>query len=1132
MNRSLHSIGILFLTAFISALPVAAQGQLLTDPPQNLRGQISAERMGTHDANSIRTMFYNFGMVGDYPPDPAHVDLTVFHSFEVPKGSGMDYGDGATPYVLAKIIQPNGTPAYIMETGYRERQGISPGHIPPRTMRFEPRPGYFQADPGINLARSPAMSNDPRTWPAAWPDKANDPSDPGWPGSWDGYFGKRPAADQESYFVMDDDYYDAWNNYPLHLSNPTYPLGPNNYYPDGRDSTRCGLGMKVSVRGFQWSNVQSQNVLFWHYDVANEGTQNYDYNIIFGIYLDSGVGGSMFSCDGVYESDDDNAFYTSYFRTGQGSDSTKINLVYTWDLYGHGVDLTSNCGKTGYLGYAYLETPGNSTDGIDNDNDGITDESRSSGPGQKIVGQDNIMAYINGNPGKYNVAKFEAYYGPITGRSAYRAGVWWTGDENMTWVASLDDVGADGVPNTHDVGEGDGIPTEGEPNFDITDINESDQIGLTGFKMNRIKAGANNPGGAVDNVVFYTDQNRWPERLYDMWTSPVQSQHYDSPVVLDYNIAFLFASGPFVLDAGQQERFSLALAYGADLFELERTVHIVQLIYNANYQFAVPPPAPTLTAEAGDRYVRLSWDDAAEKGVDPITNRNDFEGYKIYRSTDPEFLDPRVVTNARGTGPIGNGRPIAQFDLKDGIQGYSNVTVEGTAYYLGSETGITHTFTDTTAVNGQDYYYAVTAYNYGSDSLGYYPSENAITVSRTPLGGTILPKNVVEIRPEPKVLGFTPAATSNIQHTSGTGTGTLQLRVINSNTVPDNNLYVISFRSSGADSIAAEYYDVRDSTTHTTKVHGGQDFSAAGIGPVADGILPVISSIPTVEVDTAHTGWAQQTTPGLINMAVPFYIDNQYLGRDPTWINYRRPGYPGNLTVMFGNVPLDTAMAKVPTTSYPAEPVNFRVVSHTDSGDVHLKCFFYDPNKSGKFDSPVKFIDVATYDKVTKAYWSTWRIQCDTAGLGQGKKFVPPGEGDVYQLAVKLPITTADTFTFSTSAQRVESQVAKTEFGKYHPYVVPNPYVASASFEPAPYAVFGRGERRIEFRGLPQNCTIRIYTVRGDLVQSLTLTNSTSGMVAWNLRSKDNLDIAPGLYIYQVDAGPIGKYIGKFAIIK
>ena len=44
-----------------------------------------------------------------------------------------------------------------------------------------------------------------------------------------------------------------------------------------------------------------------------------------------------------------------------------------------------------------------------------------------------------------------------------------------------DDLGADGVAETGDYGELDGRPTLGEPNFDRTDVDESDQIGLTSF---------------------------------------------------------------------------------------------------------------------------------------------------------------------------------------------------------------------------------------------------------------------------------------------------------------------------------------------------------------------------------------------------------------------------------------------------------------------------------------------------------------------------------------------------------------------------------------------------------------------------------------------------------------------------
>src|SRR5206468_8173956 len=114
--------------------------------PQNERGRIDAERAGTHDANNIRTVFWNYGMVGDYPNDPGNVDLSVFHSVEVPKGSGMNYTDGITPFVLSKIRLANGDSQYVMETGYRERQETSP--FSALTMRFEPRPGYFEPEIG------------------------------------------------------------------------------------------------------------------------------------------------------------------------------------------------------------------------------------------------------------------------------------------------------------------------------------------------------------------------------------------------------------------------------------------------------------------------------------------------------------------------------------------------------------------------------------------------------------------------------------------------------------------------------------------------------------------------------------------------------------------------------------------------------------------------------------------------------------------------------------------------------------------------------------------------------------------------------------------------------------------------
>jgi len=1091
-----RAIAVAGLLALLSPVVPNAIADVPVPVPASRRGRSDAERSGFHDAANIRTVYWNFGMVGDYPSDPGNVDLSVFHSAEVPSGSGMNYSDGITPFVLAKIPtvdRPDSV--FIMETGFRERQQISPRYN--RVMRFEPRPGYFQADPTLNRARAPAISNDPRTWPGSWPDRLDDPFDPGWPGSWNGYFGKRPAADQESYSVMDDDYYDAWL-----------------FYPDSRDSSRRGLGLRVEVRGFQWANPQASNVIFWHYDITNEGTTDYNDNIIFGLYMDSGVGGSRISCDGIYESDDDNAFFDK---------SARLNLVYTWDRFGHGVDRSSNCGRTGYLGYAYLETPGNHFDGIDNDDDGIVDErrvpcprgdcQRPGGPDSLIIGQAAIRDFVTRY---YNLAKWEAAYGALEQHPAYRLGSWWTGDEDMDWNAGFSDVGADGVPDTHDPGEGDGIPTDGEPNFDRTDLNESDQVGLTGFKMNRIRAGENNPDPTVDGILFYTDAQGWPARLYQKFTDSYAPARFDSALASNYNIGFLFASGPFKLLAGQRERFSLALAYGADLNELRTTIGTVQQIYNANYQFAVPPPLPTLTAEAGDGYVRLSWDDAGERGVDPVTGEFDFEGYRIYRSTDPEFRDPETITTGRGND-IGLRKPTRIFDLADGRRGYSQKAVEGVQYYLGEDLGVTHTWTDFEVTNGQVYYYAVTAYDYGVDSpydsLRVFPSENAIAVTQTPRGGLILPRNVVEVRPNPRVLGYQRASAGTAAHVEGDGVGTASVQVVNANLVPEGHRFRLEFRAP-PDSVRANQYILADSTTQDTCFKYGNDFGATGDGAVGCGLLPLVTTIPEVRARAEYEGFLPVGSNACrLKVAYTSIFD----------VNYRRTAYPADLRIEFKDSVQDTSIR---TGFFPAKPANFRVLARIGDEQRQLDFVFRDldnnrtlgPNGGDRIDVLVPVPGVTTPDSLI-----CWTLTAVRAGTS-------PRPGDVWNVLLQKPLQQGDAYSFTTQARRVDPAAAKAGFGS--PYVVPNPYIEAASFEPERFNVSGRGERRIEFRALPAGCTIRIYTVRGDLVQTLHHDGSDGGFVAWNLRTKDNLDVAPGLYVFHVDAPGIGTSVGKFGIVK
>jgi hypothetical protein len=192
---------------------------------------------------------------------------------------------------------------------------------------------------------------------------------------------------------------------------------------------------------------------------------------------------------------------------------------------------------------------------------------------------------------------------------------------------------------------------------------------------------------------------------------------------------------------------------------------------------------------------------------------------------------------------------------------------------------------------------------------------------------------------------------------------------------------------------------------------------------------------------------------------------------------------------------------------------------------------FRDVNNDSTLSAAGEYIEVITYAKNSTTPRPTWRVDVDTTGLGS-TTIVPPTSGDKILIKLNVPFSSKDKFIFKTKAHRVDPELAKEQF-KNEPYVVPNPYVGAASFEPQRFAVSGRGERKIEFRNLPNNCTIRIYTINGELVKELHHNGDiTKGYIAWDLRSKDNLEIAPGLYIYHVDGGDAGSFIGKFAVIK
>jgi hypothetical protein len=142
-----------------------------------------------------------------------------------------------------------------------------------------------------------------------------------------------------------------------------------------------------------------------------------------------------------------------------------------------------------------------------------------------------------------------------------------------------------------------------------------------------------------------------------------------------------------------------------------------------------------------------------------------------------------------------------------------------------------------------------------------------------------------------------------------------------------------------------------------------------------------------------------------------------------------------------------------------------------------------------------------------------------------------PIAGDTLKVVLSKLFRKDDIFEFTTTAQKVSADLAKTGLDAIK--VVPNPYVAAATWEERNPYTSGRGPRAIHFTHLPQSCTIRIFTVSGELVTTIRHESSmNNGTAEWNLLTRDNLSVSYGVYIYHVDAPGVGEKVGKFAIIK
>lgn len=1102
---------------------------------EGLHGDYRERKDGVHSGNQFRTQFYNDGFFGI----PTFSDPTIYGG-EWPINSGKSYLIDASVLVGSEVVCNDGIVRHIITEPMAIGDGTnSSGKIGPNgePYTFLPLPGF--SNPDTNKI---AMNKWKWSWPPFWPDKMNDPVDPGWQGKWNGYFGKDIFnADEEGFFVIDD------------YANKEYP-----FYPDSKDPNRRGLGMRVWVRSFQWSQTLVEDALFCLYDIENIGTFKHD-KMVFG-YKIGNIMGHVLNTSFGNESQDDCGGYDLH-----------ADMAYSWDYDGIG---TGGWGPVGYFGAAFLESPGNPYDGIDNDGDGqngsggiITEAMFSSHTltvGEPIVVinystfERTVMAMPNDTlkiqwqdqifrfwPGKeVKEIPFNSVDDNLNGLIDENIGVtigtppneitrylylgakcvnYLTGegkdniliderrddgiDNDRDWNSGIDDVGLDGVANSHDTGEKDGVPSSGrgttfpgEPHIDKTDIDESDMLGLTSFYLY-----------LYTSLPLWDDENVWkaltPGRLDDLLENG--------------DTELMFGSGYFPMEPGQIERFSMGLICGEDKNDLFENKKWVAKAYSENYNFSQAPIIPTVRAIPGDGKVTLIWDDRAEKSWDPIAGR-DFEGYRIYRSTDPGWNDAKPITDAQGFKTY--LKPIAQFDLVNEYKGYAAVPIKGVHFWLGENTGIVHTWTDTTVRNGQTYYYAVTSYDHGFPEQGIPPTECSKYIAIGATGVIDKGPNVVIVRPEAPAAGFIPSQIAETKWLQGsTSTAKIEVNIVDPRAI-QNATYRITFEDTALNVEnmknvpATKNFTLVNTTTGDTLLKKSTLFHDGDVLPIMEGFL--LSFVGNAEYLHFNSYGSRWSRPGIYPFTVaPFRYQNQ-----PVKL------MGGIFQIIFGEVGIDSSSVYYRgTTPIPVTPVNF-TIRNLQTGEKVRFAFRERDKKKGE-EGKFTFKTITQYSDeiifLTPDSLASWQVTMSSSQTDT----LQPTAGDTLLLFFNTPCLSHDVYEFTLKAEGFDKALAKKELEEIR--VVPNPYIVANAWEPQNLYASGRGPRELHFIHLPPKCTIRIFDISGQLVAELQHESEAwDGTAIWNMRTKDNLDISYGIYLYHVEAEGIGNKIGKFAVIK
>jgi len=643
-------------------------------------------------------------------------------------------------------------------------------------------------------------------------------------------------------------------------------------------------------------------------------------------------------------------------------------------------------------------------------------------------------------------------------------------------------------------------------------------------------------------------------------------------------INYVISCGPFDLPADSMVTLSLAMIMGdagiipdePDTTDLMANVAIANRMYELYFQGAAPPATPEVHAVAGDEKATLYWNgNAAENSTDPWTGLQDFEGYKIFRSTNKGQTWGDPITNTDGV--VIGFVPLAILDLseEEDIERFGEEISGDDPLFpqsLGNNSGITHSFVDSNLVNGVEYWYCISAYDRGDP-------DNLIPSLHNALGASVF---------EPHTVAVTPGRLANdlefglLEPIGGICEGTVRLEIEDPSKVEDHE-YQMSFDISvpyvdmDGDTVLGKGFTLVDLTLGDTLLQDiliGADTDTNIVS--VDGMLLYLEDAPggvremgwtSVANDTSthdwrvNSKWPELVPSGqAIGQTIETFDDWRITvdyeeGVEALWLD----AFFGDVRDVTTHLPIRVEVITDPDNPIDVSENTYLAEFNHGLTDPGIRGMFYSPlgwdlepgglgylaGSPGWYEKHVDFlilekidVDLTTGDTIPNYMYLFTNHKPDTSVNRYFETEIidaqAPSDGDQFTILTYKGFRPEITYEFSPLSSDTDPDLSDAN-PLENVRVVPDPYIVTNEWETGEFG------KKLMFNNLPSRCSIRIYTLVGDHIATIEHGNgngTSEGYSFWDMRTRNDQFIAPGVYLYHVSTPAGDETLGRFLVIK